>query len=100
MLFATDNENNINIRKDQQTICSTAMHTNSSNAFQSKHPTRINAKTNLENCWSKTVKRTFADRRAAATGQPEPEKLSWASPFEVKFSIAKHRALPTQIEPQ
>jgi len=33
----------------------------------------------------------FAGKPAAATGQPEPEKLSSASPFEVQFSIAKLR---------
>jgi len=68
MLFAISNENNINITKDQQTTCNTAKHTNFSNAFQSKHLTRKNTKTNLANCWSKNVKRTFADRPAAATG--------------------------------
>ena len=40
------------------------------------------------------VKRSFSDRPASATGQPEPEKLSSASLFEVQFSIAKLRAPP------
>ena len=87
MLFAISNENNINIAKDQQTICNTAIYIDFSNAFQSKHLTRINRKTNLANCWSKNCE-THVCRQACSRYRSAQTRGVVVQPRHLKRTLA------------